>query len=131
MIKDSLRRFDPGHVSITEDRKSIGLEFEHILDRLSHGGGDLFRQTINQIEIDILNARMAQRRDGLAVEHHLLHPMDRFLHLGIGVLDPERRTIDSHLGQHIDVLRSDASRIDFDTQFGIRREREFRVKALT
>ena len=50
--------------------------------------------------------------------------MNRLLHLGIGILNTQRSSIDAEIRQHLDLFRRNDARIDLDTAFRIRREAE-------
>src|SRR5581483_5285678 len=79
----------------------------------------LVRQTVDQVEIDIRNARAAQTLD--SARHHLerLDAVDRRLNLGIELLDAETRAVEAERAERRDHRIGQRARIALDRTLGI------------
>lgn len=72
----------------------------------------LFRETEDEIEVDMANAMPAEIFDGSGRLHLTLDPIDRLLHIGIKALHADARAVDTGSCQGFGHFRCERSGID-------------------
>ena len=114
--KDLLRRFDPGHMRVAENRKPVRAERQHIGDGAGEGIRGLQGQAVDQVHVDRLETGGAKPGEGGFVLPLGLDAVDRQLHLRVGVLHAERGAIGPDLLQGEHMLLGQAAGIDLDAE---------------
>ena len=121
VVEDFLRRLDPRHVRVAENRQPVGRQRQHVLDRLRKRLRRLQRQTEDQVDVDRAESARAQPVEGLLVDRLRLKPVDRQLHPRVRVLHAERRAVGPDLLQRPHVVLGEPARIDLDAELAVRR----------
>src|SRR5690349_16718505 len=99
---------------IAVERDPIRSTFDDARERAVKADYVLFRQAINQIDVDRPEAQLPGSSNGIASLALVLNSMDRSLHLGIEVLDTEAQSIEAQLAQQLQGARAQRARVDFD-----------------
>ena len=113
---------------VVEDREPVGAEGERALEGVGETGGRLVWETVDEIEVERLEAGFAQPRDGLADERLGLDAVDGLLDVRIEILDAERGAVGAELAEGGDVVAGEAARVEFDADLGIGGEGETRAQ---
>ncbi len=109
---------------VTEHRDAIGHKREHLLDRVLETFGGLVRQAVDQIHIEAFEAEFARRENQVARHFVRLDAMNRLLHLRLKILNAHAEAVEAEPPQSFQVRAICDARIDFNSNFGVRRERK-------
>jgi hypothetical protein len=124
VVEDFLRGLDPGHVRVAENRKPVGLEFEHIAEGAGERLGRLQRQPVDQVHVDRPEPGGAQPAERLLVLPLRLDAMDGELDPRIGILHAQGSPAGADVAQRVHVRRGQAAGIDLHAEFAPRRDVE-------
>ena len=116
-------------VRVAVHRDPIRARLHHDVQRALEPFACLFRQAIDQVDVDRAHAMVAAgRHDG----HRFLdalHAVDGLLHLGIEVLHAEACAIEAHACEFADVLWADEARVELDGEVHATRRRKTELAA--
>ena len=114
----------PGHVRVAEHGDAIGRERQSLVDRVLETLGGLVRQAVDQVHVEAFEAEFARGGDQIARHFIGLHAMNRFLHLGLEILNAHAQAVEAQAAQRFQMRAIGDARVDLDSDFRIRRERK-------
>ncbi len=79
----------------------------------------LKRQSVNQVQIDAVNAAFAQAVKGPAGQFLRLQSIYSFLHFWVKILHAHARAIEAHIPQRVQMSFGHAPGVDFHADFSI------------
>ena len=86
--------------------------------------GGLQRQAVDQVDVDAVEAEPARLFNQAARHFERLDAMNRFLHLGMEILNAHAQPVEAEPPQSFEVRLRRHARIDLDADFRVRRERK-------
>jgi hypothetical protein len=110
----ALMLFEGRDVRVAEHREAIRAKFDALTNRIEARCDGLMRQSVDQIEIDVVDAGSSEicRHGGGLLE--TLYPMDGALDDRIEALHTEAHPIDASIGQRIDHRVGKRARVYLD-----------------
>ena len=129
-VDQLLMSLHPGHMGVTEQRQPIRLQAGRRIHRSPDAAQVLMRQAVHQIDIDRLDPGLSQPIDDPSRGRERLDAIDRFLHLGIDILQADAGAGDANGGEGSDLVLAEAARVDLDRELGIIGDRELVMQML-
>src|SRR5690349_588186 len=120
----TLLLFEPGDVGVAEEGDAVWRQREDLINSGCKAIGGLVRQAVNEVDIDAVEAEQPRGSDEIAGDFVGLDTVNGFLDFGMEVLDAHAEAIEAKTTKGFDVSPSGNARIDFDSDFGVGRERE-------
>ena len=121
-----LRLESLGQVCVRVQSDAVGPQLAHLLHRSREALGRLPGKPVDEICVD---GEVAQLPGTLHQSlHHLerLNAVDRLLHLGIEVLNPEAEAVEAERAEVRQSFGRHGARVDLDRDLGVRRQPERR-----
>ena len=115
-------------MGIAENRQPVWGQFDYFFQRFFEGRFRLVRQAIDKVDIDGFKSCLPQPVHAVAGDFHGLNPVNRFLDLGIVILDAHRGPVETGLPQGANVLLRQSPRVHFNAGFAIGSFPEMPVK---
>src|SRR5215468_6034178 len=94
--KRSLLLFQPRNMSVAEERNAVRAEANDLVYGVREALSTLIRQSINQIHIDAVEAKLASSDDQVARHLEWLNTVHRLLHVRMKILDAHAQAIEPH-----------------------------------
>ena len=125
---DTPLRFEVlGQMSKVIERDTIRRKFDHFVQSHFKGLAGLERKTVDQVHVDGLKAvGTSGVKDGFG-HFERLNTVDCNLNSVIEVLNADTHTVETGFGQNFNLVDRGRTRIDFNGNFCIRRQREVRT----
>src|SRR5882724_4738021 len=122
--KGALLFFKPRHMGIAEEGDAIWGEADDLIDGVSESVGGLVGETVDQIDVDAVEAELASGEEEVARHFVRLNAMNRFLYLGLEILNAHAETIKAEFAKSLEMRKRGYAWIDFDADlaFGIEME---------
>ncbi len=117
-------------VSVAEHGEALRAHGHRQIYRLDAGRNSLMRETVDEVEVDGMNAIEAQVLDGRERCFRRLDAVDRLLHLRIEALDAKAGAGHAGFTQCCRHFGLQAARVDLDCRVYLRRETELRPEGL-
>src|SRR6516165_8772460 len=116
--------FEPWHVSIAEHGDAIGGQANDLLDGVREALGGLIRQSVNQVHIDAVEAKLASGGDEVTGGFERLNAMDGLLDILLEILDAHAEAVEAHLANLFHMGARGNARINLNTNFSVAGKRE-------
>ena len=120
----ALLLLQPGHVRVAEHGDAIGRERQSLVNRVLETFRGLVGQAVDQIHVEALETEFARGDDQIARHFVGLHAMNRFLHLGLKILDAHAQAVEAEAAQRFQMRAIGDAWVNFDADLRIGRERK-------
>ena len=107
-------------VGVAVEGDAVGAKLQHALHRVGEARHALFRQAVDQVDVERLEAARARGRDHVARHLVGLDAVHRALHRRVEVLHAEARAVETEFREEADGLRRARARVDLDRVFAVR-----------
>src|SRR5271156_2504610 len=120
----ALLLFQPGHVGVAEHGDAIGRERQSFINRVLETFRGLVGQAVDQIHVEAFETELARGGDQIARHFVGLHAMNRFLHLGLEILDAHAQAVEAEAAQGFQMGAIGDARVNLDADLRVWREGE-------
>ena len=111
-------------MGVAEHRDAIGRERQSLINRVLETLGGLIRQAVDQVHVEAFEAEFARGDNQIARHFVGLHAMNRFLHLGLKILNAHAQAVEAEATQGFQMRAIGDARVNLDSNLRIRRERK-------
>src|SRR5262249_13257375 len=118
--ESALLLFQPGNVSVAEERDAVGCEFDDLIDSVRKRFRVLVRQAVDQVHVDAVEAERAGGANEIARNFVRLDAMDCLLDWFVEVLNAHAEAVEAEAAQGFQMFERGYARIDFNANFGFR-----------
>src|SRR5690348_6169583 len=122
--KGPLLLLEPGDVGVAEEGDAVGRQRQDLIDGSREAIGGLVGQTVNEVDVDAVEAERSCEGNEIAGDFVGLDAVNGFLDFGVEILDAHAEAIEAEAAKGLDVSAGGDTRIDFDADFGVGRERK-------
>src|ERR1700694_2859913 len=114
----------PRHVRVAKEGNAIGSESKNLIHRVGKSVRRLVGKTVNQIDVNAIEAEFARGEEQVARHFVRLNAMHRLLHIGVEILNATAKTVEAELAQSFEMLAGGHARVDLDAYFAVGVEME-------
>ena len=115
----ALLLFQPGHVCVAEESDAIGGQFDNLIHGMGKGVRRLVRKTVNQIDVDAIEAKFACGKEEVTREFIRLDAVHGLLHSSVEILNTHTKPIEAQLAKGFEMGAGGYSRVNLDANLAV------------